>query len=105
MRQEAVSDVQIADVCANVDSLAVEVKSGEPLSQLEDSQLVHRQHLNFRVFEHSFYQYQKGLLDSDQWRRHELIAQSNLSRNIYAQRMWQRFKKGFSADFVAVIDK
>jgi hypothetical protein len=80
------------------------LESGEALSPLEESQLVHRQHLNFRVFEHSFYQYRKGLLELDQWQRHERIAQSNLSGNIYAQRMWLKFKSSFSQDFVAILD-
>ena len=108
-RQEVASlDFVFLDSVLDSSVLAIaytKFESGEPLSPLEESQMVHRQHLNFRVFEHSFYQYQKGLLDLDQWQRHERIAQSNLSGNIYAQRMWQKSKTGFSPDFAAIIDR
>jgi hypothetical protein len=78
--------------------------SGTPLSPLDESQLVHRQHLNFRIFEHSFYQYEKGLLDEEEWTRHERIARSVLANDVHAQRMWTSLGSSFSSGFAEMLN-
>ena len=85
-------------------SANAKLESGdEELSPVEKSQLFHRQHLNFRVFEHSFYQYQKGLLDRTEWERHERIARDRLANDEYARQVWQQFESSFSPEFVRVL--
>ena len=46
---------------------------GEELSELEMSQLVQRQHMNFRIFEAAYYQFERGILEDSQWRRYAQI--------------------------------
>lgn len=76
-------------------------RNGEQLSAHEDEQLISLQSVNFRVFEHSYYQYQKGILEPEEWQRHENIAQRNLLTNEHAQKMWERSAgSSFSVDFV-----
>ncbi len=95
------SSILDSSVLANANA---KLESGDSeLSSVEKSQLFHRQHLNFRVFEHSYYQYHKGLLDRTEWERHERMARAQLANNEYARLMWQQFESGFSPDFVRVL--
>ncbi len=78
---------------------------GEELSPLELSQLGHRQHLNFRVFEAAFYQFHKGVLDASEWDRYARIIRLLLRNDTSAQAMWARAKGGFAPDFVSEAEK
>ncbi len=71
---------------------------GEPLSPFEYDQLEFEQGVNFRIFEHSFYQYEKGTLELSEWKRHEEIALRHLSTNEHAQSMWEK-GVGFAVTF------
>ncbi len=79
-------------------------ESGEELSNLENSQLVQWQHLNFRIFENAYYQYKKGMLDESEWKRYEVIIRKNILHNRAAQEMWEGKRHIFTPDFAAVVD-
>jgi hypothetical protein len=79
-------------------------ESGQTLSDLEASQLVHRQHLNFRVFEHAYYQYQRRSLEEREWKRYEEIIDIVLSDEEAARRMWEVFRTGFTEEFRQLVD-
>jgi len=63
---------------------------GEQLSDLERSQLRRRQGLNFRIFEHAFFLYRNGALDTREWERYRTIVNGNICGNEIAQQMWAR---------------
>jgi hypothetical protein len=80
--------------------------TGEPLSDLEHSQLVARQHLNFRIFENAFYQFQKGVLDQSEWDRYERIIAFLFKRPDYREhvhRMWEGLEGAFAPAFAAEV--
>ncbi len=72
--------------------------SGEELTKLEQSQLETREHLNFRIFEHAYYQYQKGTLEQSEWDRY-----ANIILKICAyepsQAMWRQYNESYQPDF------
>lgn len=43
------------------------LKNGEKLSEYEAQQIIWQQHINFRIFDNGYYQYQNGLLDKEEW--------------------------------------
>ena len=61
--------------------------NGEALSPLEESQLIHQEYVNFISFEHSYYQYKKGIVEVDEWLRHENIVRLQIERSRHAQKM------------------
>lgn len=69
------------------------------LTELEMSQLTNRQHVNFRVFENAFYQYQQGLLERETWSRYRLIIKGLLTNDRAAQKMWSYLQKSFTKSF------
>jgi hypothetical protein len=79
-------------------------EQGEDLSDLEMSQLMHRQHLNFRIFETAHSQYLRGALDESEWHRYEEIIEIQLSDNEYARQMWRVYRVGFREDFRLSVD-
>ena len=78
--------------------------NGEVLSTLEDSQLVHQEYVNFISFEHSFYQYRKGILEPEEWLRHENIVRLQIERSRHAQKMWERKRNTFTTQFQELVD-
>jgi hypothetical protein len=54
--------------------------TGEELSPLESSQLVHQEYVNFIIFEYPFYQYLKGSLEKSEWERHRNIVQDQIQK-------------------------
>lgn len=78
-------------------------EQGEQLSSLEFSQLRHRQHVNFRVFENAHYQYKRGALDEGEWTRYREIIRVVLCNDEAAKAMWRDF--WFAAEFRAVVDE
>ena len=78
--------------------------NGEALSPLEESQLVHQEYVNFISFEHSFYQYRKGVLEEEEWLRHENIVRLQIERSSHAQIMWARKRHTFTTPFQELVD-
>ena len=76
----------------------------EALSPLEESQLVHQEYVNFISFEHSYYQYQKGVLEAEEWLRHENIVQIQIENSRHAQIMWASKRHTFTAQFQKLVD-
>jgi hypothetical protein len=78
---------------------------GEPLSPLERSQLVGRQHLNFRVFETGFSQFRKGVLDRGEWQRYQRIIRFLMLGDEPAKEMWRELRDVFDPEFVAEVER
>jgi len=76
----------------------------EALSPLEESQLVHQEYVNFISFEHSFYQYKKGVLEPDEWMRHENIVRIQIEGSEHALIMWTRKRDTFTPKFRELVD-
>ena len=79
-------------------------QSGKKLSELEQSQLETRQNLNFRIFEHAYYQYQKGTLEQSEWDRYAQIIKM-LCTHQPAQSMWGKDKESYKSNFRQVVDE
>ena len=79
-------------------------ENGEALSPLEESQRVHEEYVNFVAFEHSFYQYEKGGLEPEEWLRHENIVRHQIQGSRYAQIMWARYHHHFTPEFQRLVD-
>jgi len=78
-------------------------QAGEALSGLEQSQLETREHMNFRIFEHAFYQFRKGTLEEDEWDRYARIIR-NKCIDLPALSMWNGNKEIFQPDFRKFVD-
>ena len=78
--------------------------AGEELTQLEQSQLETRAHMNFRIFEHAFYQSQKGTLEEGEWDRYARIVLSKCTSES-AQAMWNRRRDIFQPEFRRAVDE
>ena len=78
--------------------------NGEVLSTLEDSQLVHQEYVNFIAFEHSYYQYRKGILEPEEWLRHENIVRLQIERSRHAQKMWELKHHTFTTQFQELVN-
>jgi len=98
-----------AYLCSALDPsvLAVAVtklEAGEDLTPLELSQLIGRQHVNFRVFESAFSQHQRGVLDTGEWERYRVIIGYLLGADEPARQMWAGMRDLFHPDFIAEIE-
>lgn len=107
--REAMNQKDLDFLALRLDSSVLAVASAkrqnnEGLSPLEESQLLQMEYINFVAFEHSYRQYQKGLLGSDDWLRHENIARVQIERSQYAQAMWLRKRDTFTPEFRALVD-
>lgn len=80
------------------------LENDEELSPLEKSQLVHQEYVNFIAFEHSFYQYRKGILEPEKWLRHRKIVQSPIKDFPYGQAMWELYRQTFTPEFQRLVD-
>ena len=74
------------------------------LSLIEQSQLKTREHLNFRIFEHAHYQYQKGTLEEAEWDRYARIVRTKCTSEP-AQAMWGEASETFQPEFRRVVDE
>lgn len=83
----------------------VKVEAGQKLTALEKSQLINRQHMNFRVFENAYYQLQKGTLETSEWTRYRQIIQRLICDWEPAQAMWSQFRTGFVPEFQEIVDE
>ncbi len=77
---------------------------GEQLSDLERSQLRRRQGLNFRIFEHAFFLYRNGALDTEEWERYQAIVNSNICGNEIARQMWARTGNSWDPEIRQVVE-
>ena len=77
---------------------------GEMLSDLERSQLSRSQGLNFRIFEHAFFLYKNGALDTREWERYQRIIHHNICRNENAQEMWAQAGSTWDPEFRQVVE-
>ena len=110
-RQEfATQDLEYLATVLDPPVVAVALKKselGEPLTDLELSQLVHRQHMNFRIFENAYYQFRKGTLEPQEWDRYEkIIAMLVCGEEPWkARAAWKRFGPGFVPEFQDVVER
>jgi hypothetical protein len=110
-RQEfAAQDLAYLTTALDPSIVAVALKKielGEPLNELELSQVKNRQHMNFRIFENAFYQYKKGTLEPQEWNRYIQIMDYLFcdDRAQRVEQMWEQFRSGFVADFASVVDQ
>lgn len=79
-------------------------ESGEGLSTLEESQLVHQEYVNFVSFEHSYYQYRKGVLEEKEWLRHRNIIRLQIEEFPYSRIMWERSSNTFGPEFQELVN-
>jgi hypothetical protein len=98
-----------AYLCSALDSsvLAVAVsklEAGEKLSPLELSQLIGRQHVNFRVFESAFSQRRRGVLDEAEWDRYRRIIAFLMRADEPTRQMWAGMGALFHPDFIAEVE-
>lgn len=80
------------------------LESGERLSPLEESQLVHQEYINFVSFENSYYQFRKGVLEEQEWLRHRNIVQLQIERFPYSLKMWEHSGSTFGPEFQELVN-
>ena len=107
--REAINQKDMAYLSLRLDSSVLaranaKLDNGEALSPLEESQLVHQEYVNFVSFEHSFYQYRKGVLEPIEWSRHRNIVRLQIENSPHAQNMWARKKHTFTPEFQELVD-
>ncbi len=107
--REAINQKDLEYLSLRLDSSVLatanaKLDNGEALSLLEESQLVHQEYVNFVSFEHSFYQYRKGILEEEEWLRHENIVRLQIERSRHAQIMWARKRHTFTTQFQELVD-
>lgn len=78
-------------------------EAGQELSPLEESQMMQREHLNFRIFENAHYQRQIGALEERQWQRYEGIIRVLICNNRFVQQMWDR-NRAFQPEFAQIVN-
>jgi len=78
-------------------------RNGEELSRLEMSQLLERQHLNFRIFENAFSLFRRDALEQVEWERYERVVRINICEDEAAQGMWEIYQTGFDTEFKNVV--
>ena len=77
---------------------------GEELSFLEETQLIQEDYVNFVSFEHSFRQYQKGVIAQDDWLRHENIVRMQIQGYDYSKLMWEYHHDTFTPEFQELVN-
>ncbi len=107
--REAINQKDLEFLSLRIDSSVLarahaKLENGEELSSLEESQLVHQEYVNFISFEHSFYQYQKGVLEPKEWSRHKNIVRLQIEGFPYSQIMWARKQHTFTPEFQVLVD-
>ncbi len=107
--REAINQKDLEFLSLRMDSSVLarahaKLENSEELSSLEESQLVHQEYVNFISFEHSFYQYQKGVLEPNEWLRHRKIVQLQIEGFPYSRTMWVRSRNTFTPEFQELVD-
>ena len=103
MRQ-SIADNDITYLVSSLDNNILAIASYKDeynmeLSDFEMSQLVSMQHVNFRVFENVFFQFEHELLEPETWKRSRLIIKYLLKNNEASKKMWMSFDKLFTDSF------
>jgi len=96
------NDVEYLETFLNSDVIPLanyKLKSGETLSKYEAQQIIWQQHINFRIFDNGYYQYQNGLLDKEEWLKYKSIITTLFEGNPYVTKMWDEFGDNFSKSF------
>ena len=78
--------------------------NGEELSSLEETQLIQEDYVNFVSFEHTFRQYQKGVITQDEWLRHENIVRIQIQGYEYSKLMWEYHHETFTPEFQELVN-
>ena len=78
--------------------------AGEELDFLEETQLIQEDYINFVSFEHTFRQYQDGVIAQDEWARHENIVRMQIQGYPYSQKLWQTHFKTFTPEFQDLVN-
>lgn len=81
------------------------LKQGEALTDYEAQQIIWQQHINFRIFDNGYYQYQNGLLDEEEWLKYKSIIRTLCINNRYIQPMWDAYGANFSTSFQKQVDE
>jgi hypothetical protein len=81
------------------------LKNGEKLSEYEAQQIIWQQHINFRIFDNGYYQYQNGLLDKEEWLKYKSIITTLFTENPYVSKMWEYYGENFSDSFQLEVKK
>ena len=107
--REAVNQKDIQFLSLRIDSSVLarahaKLETGEDLSPLEESQLVHQEYVNFVSFEHSYYQFRKGVLEEQEWLRHRNIVRSQIEDFVFSRRMWERSGHTFGPEFQDLVN-
>jgi hypothetical protein len=81
------------------------LKSGQELSKYEIQQIIWQQHINYRIFDNGYYQYQNGLLDKEEWLKYKSIMTTLFEKNPYVYEMWAEYGENFSSSFQVEVEK
>ena len=74
-------------------------------TDLEESQLVQRQALNYRIFEHAASLRRMGALTPIEWERYSRIIEFNICNRQHAQVMWsRRVPATYDPEFVEIVE-
>lgn len=108
--REAINQKDLEFLSLRMDSSVLarahaKLENDEALSPLDISQLVHQEYVNFIAFEHSYYQYQKGVLEPEEWLRHKNIVRGQIRHYRYSQIMWEDKRNTFSPGFQELVDR
>jgi len=103
MRQ-SIADNDITFLMSSLDNNILAIASYKyeynmELSDLEMSQLVSMEHINFRVFENVFFQFEHELLEPETWKRSRLIIKYLLKNKEATKKMWMEYDKLFTDSF------
>ena len=78
---------------------------GEELSFLGESQLIQEDYINFVSFEHTFRQFQNGVISAGEWSRHENIVRMQIQGYPYSKVMWQSHQETFTPEFQKLVNE
>ncbi len=101
----ALDSAVLAQAVSKGDAILRSDKNEEALSPIERSQLIGRQHVNFRIFEHAYFQLGRGFLDREEWERYQRIIRFLMQDDDHAQAMWSRLSELFNQEFVAEVER
>jgi len=107
---EGLTEHSLAFTSARLDNEVVaratyKSRHGQELDEFEHDQLVLLQHMNFRLFESAYLQFDRGLYEKSEWERYERIIASLLNKNQHAIEMWSETSGGWSADFAEEVER
>lgn len=102
------NDVDYLETFLDSNSIPIanyKLKIGKELSKYEAQQIIWQQHINFRIFDNGYYQYQNCLLDKEEWLKYKSIIITLLEENPYVNKMWDDYGENFSDSFQIEVGK